>query len=567
MSADTPALTYLPQHTGNGRARMRALLRHANRQTEAVASVEYRSRGNLLVIGEAAVAARCVSRLGEGLHCVVLACDAGADEVNDSDARTWVRGRLDQLRGHLGRFSASVQVDGQPFNPAHLGRGAPEYFDLVLDLDTRPAIVRDMAPPGYFAPTSEAELEEALAALPGLVGEFEKPRYFQYDASICAHGRSGLEGCRRCIDACPAQAISSLKEMIEVDPYLCQGAGSCASACPSGAIHYAYPRVSHVIDALRGLLRDYRGEGGAEPQVLFADGGAGAQALAALAGRLPEAVLPVQVEEIGSVGMEVWLSALAYGARRVMLLATPSVPCSVLREVSLQLSYAGGILESLGYPRSLLQLVVVEGDGSAAEQVLSRPVPAVEIEPAGFAGLGQKRAALRIVLDHLYACAPAPQPVAELPDGAPFGAIEVNPQSCTLCMACVSVCPAQALYDGGDRPQLRFIEGNCVQCGLCHAACPEDAIRLLPRIVYEMPLYREQRVLHQEDPFCCVNCGTPFATRAVIQRLTEKLAGHWMYQEAAAMQRLRMCERCRAIDMFAEDRQPGAQDRSGSGLS
>ena len=103
-----------------------------------------------------------------------------------------------------------------------------------------------MPPPGYYAPAGPKALAPVLNELRDLVGEFEKPKYFRYDPDICAHGRSGLNGCRRCIDACPTQAISSLGGIIEVDAYLCQGAGSCASACPSGAIRYAYPDPAAV---------------------------------------------------------------------------------------------------------------------------------------------------------------------------------------------------------------------------------------------------------------------------------------------------------------------------------
>jgi ferredoxin len=61
-------------------------------------------------------------------------------------------------------------------------------------------------------------------------------------------------------------------------------------------------------------------------------------------------------------------------------------------------------------------------------------------------------------------------------DGAPFGAIELNVEGCTLCLACVSACPTGALSDNPERPMLRFTEDACVQCGLCKATCPEKVI-------------------------------------------------------------------------------------------
>jgi Fe-S-cluster-containing hydrogenase component 2 len=120
-------------------------------------------------------------------------------------------------------------------------------------------------------------------------------------------------------------------------------------------------------------------------------------------------------------------------------------------------------------------------------------------------------------------------------------------------MACVSVCPASALGDGVERPLLSFIERNCVQCRLCQRACPESAIQLNARLITDRNTRNATRILNQEPPFCCIVCGTPFATRSVIERMTAKLADHSMFQDASALRRLRMCGDCRVKDMFAAD--------------
>jgi len=125
-------------------------------------------------------------------------------------------------------------------------------------------------------------------------------------------------------------------------------------------------------------------------------------------------------------------------------------------------------------------------------------------------------------------------------------------------MACVSVCPASALSDGGDAPRLNFLEANCVQCSLCETACPEDAIGLHGRFLFDREARRQHRVMNEEAAFHCVSCGKAFATQSMIQRMTAKLQGHHMFQNEAALRRLRMCGDCRVKAMFQEEgRFPG----------
>ncbi|MGB5637600.1 MAG: hypothetical protein WBM63_00645, partial [Sedimenticolaceae bacterium] len=59
---------------------------------------------------------------------------------------------------------------------------------------------------------------------------------------------------------------------------------------------------------------------------------------------------------------------------------------------------------------------------------------------------------------------------------------------------------------------------------------------------------RQPVVLHEEPPFCCVECGKPFATRRVIDNILGKLAEHAMFQTDRARRRLQMCEDCRVVD-------------------
>jgi hypothetical protein len=56
--------------------------------------------------------------------------------------------------------------------------------------------------------------------------------------------------------------------------------------------------------------------------------------------------------------------------------------------------------------------------------------------------------------------------------------------------------------------------------------------------------------LNEEQAFHCIACGKPFATRRMIDKMQARLAGHWMFQDPAAVKRLHMCGECRVRDMF-----------------
>ncbi|HLW04846.1 MAG TPA: 4Fe-4S binding protein [Azoarcus sp.] len=530
--------------------------------------VGYTSVGYLLIVGGEGDALECAAMLRERLHCTIVptgpavSLSEEAQAAKDDTARVMVlHGEPGEISGHLGRFVATLKrADGQEISPAALVRPDKPWFDLVLDLRRQPAIRVEVPPFGYYAPAGDSErLHAMLAELPEMTGEFEKPRFFAYDADLCAHGESGMSGCTRCLDVCPTGAIRSLGDLVEVDPYLCQGAGPCTSVCPSGAMTYAYPGPRDQISRIKHMLAAFVEAGGENPVLVFHDEEDGLERLRSLADHLPPNALPVQLAEIGSAGMDVWLSALAYGASRLVLLDTATVPPSVRAAMREQIGFAHTLLDAMDMDgASRLVWLAPEAD---ADEALSCTQPPAVGRAASFDTFNEKRGTLRLALDHLYQFAPDRPRLTDMPTGSPFGQVHVDKQACTLCMSCVQVCPTNALNDASDMPKLSFIEDLCVQCGLCATACPEDAITLEARFLFDWEERRKPRVLNEEAPFCCLQCGKPFATRSVIDRMTEKLSGHHMFQSEDALRRLQMCGDCRVTDMFAEDLKGGSKPR------
>ena len=181
--------------------------------------------------------------------------------------------------------------------------------------------------------------------------------------------------------------------------------------------------------------------------------------------------------------------------------------------------------------------------------------PALAVRaPATFRWTADKRTTLGLALEHLLAHAPTPVTEIALPVGAPFGRIDVNRDTCTLCLACVGACPEGAILDHpqSEVPQLRFIETKCVQCGLCAVTCPEDAIALVPRLSLA-PEAKQPQVVNEAVIFNCTRCGKPLGTEKMIGNMLSRLAGHSMFAEPGALDRLKMCADCRVIDKMQKD--------------
>jgi ferredoxin len=558
----------------NAGAKMAALIAVAAEPVPEVPFIALDSNGVVLVYGRDEQAIEAASLLKEHLDVTVLiALPAAVMPLRVTEFPV-VQGRIRSAKGHLGAFELTIDDyaqaspssrDSMSFGPTR--DGAVSRCDIVLDLSggTPPFSAPDLRD-GYLHadPRDPAAVLRAVLKARDLVGTFDKPRYIAFDRDLCVHSRSRIVGCHRCLDLCPAGAIAPAGDHVAIDAQICAGCGQCAAVCPTGAASYALPPADVLMRKLRAMLRAYGEAGGRHAIVLLHDDAHGTpliDALARFGDGLPANVLPLCVNEVTQVGLEAIAAAFAYGAAalRFLLRARPRHDVAGLVNT---VALAEPILAGLGFGSGRLSTIETDDPDALGAALRAVVPPAPAPRPASFLPAGGKREVLRLALRELQRAAPMPAEVIALPDGAPFGRVEVDVTGCTLCLACVSACPTGALKDDPDRPMLRFVEDLCVQCGLCKATCPEKVIALRPQLDFRAATMTAQ-VLNQEEPFACIRCGKPFGVKSTIERVAATLAGkHWMYQAAdRRLDAIRMCADCRVIAVTEAEDRAGAPPR------
>ena len=556
--------------------KMAALLAAAAEPAPELSFVNLTSDGVILIYGRDEQAIEAGNLLKDHLDVTVLIrppAHVPPPRVTDFPV---VRGAIRSAKGYLGAFELTVDGYAQP-TPSSRGAlsfpstrdGAVSRCDLVLDISGgAPLFTASDLRDGYLRadPDDPAAVLKAVLKARDLVGSFDKPRYVAYSADLCAHSRSKIVGCTRCLDLCPTGAITPAGDHVAIDAYICAGCGQCAAVCPTGAAAYALPPADALMRKLRSLLTAYRDAGGAQAAIVLlhdeAHGVPLIDALARFGDGLPANVLPIAVNEVTQVGLEAIAAALAYGAGAVRLLLRAK-PRHDTAGLARTLALAEPILAGLGFGVGRAATIETDDPDSLADALRAIGSPDAAPRPASFLPVGPKRDVLRLALRELQRAAPAPVDVVALPAGAPFGAVEINVEGCTLCLACVAACPTGALGDNPERPMLRFAEDACVQCGLCKATCPEKVITLRPQLDFRAAT-ASARVLKEEEPFHCIRCNKPFGVKSTIERVAAKLEGkHWMFQNSAQrLDVIKMCEDCRVVAITEQQFDPyGAPPR------
>lgn len=534
-----------------------ALLKDAEYEPTPARLKTINSDGMCLVYGAGQQALEVAQLLGQRLSVTLLLSDKEEVVLPVTADIPIYRGDIVTASGSFGGFE--VVVDNYaPLRPASRNslefavarNGATSNCSLILDLSGRTPLFSGHGHRDGYAhvdPGNPASVLREAISIMDMVGEFEKPIYVDYKAETCAHSRSQQSGCNKCLDVCPAGAITDAGEIVEIDAGICGGCGSCHSVCPTGSISYQYPTRADVISRVENILSAYSEAGGKNPVLLLHDQQSGIEIISAMArygDGLPTNVIPVGLHAVTTPGHVELLGMLVNGATQVLVLADAKKQ-DELSGLETEAELANAILAGLELVNENRIEIICETDPEIVEEKLWSLSKHTPIKTQRFDTKGSKRDIARLIFAQLHGASKTKPDFIELPSNAPYGTLNINEDACTLCMACTSACPANAVTDTPGEPKLRFTQAACVQCGLCVNTCPESALTLKSQLDFT-PSSMQPRTLKEEEPFNCISCGTPFAAKSTIERIAEQLAGkHSMFASEERSNLIKMCENCR----------------------
>src|SRR5262249_50863387 len=315
--------------------------------------------------------------------------------------------------GHIGAFRLRVDDYAAPapssrdrLNFAPARQDVELLCDVLIDLSGGAALfcapdLRD----GYLRadPGDAAAVLRVVLKARDLSGTFEKPRYIAFTEHLCAHSRSNIVGCHRCLDLCPTGAIAPNGDHVAIDAQICAGCGQCAAACPTGAAGYALPPADALLRKLRVLLATYIDCGGMQPMLLFHDGEHGRpliEALARYGDGLPANVLPVEVNEVTQLGLETLAAAFAYGASAVRFLLRAK-PRHDIRGWNKTIGFGERIVAGLGFDGPRIASIETDDPDVLGDSLRAIAAAAPVAKPASFVAVGKKREVLQLALREL----------------------------------------------------------------------------------------------------------------------------------------------------------------------
>ncbi|MGC8593410.1 MAG: 4Fe-4S binding protein [Nitrososphaeria archaeon] len=287
-------------------------------------------------------------------------------------------------------------------------------------------------------------------------------------------------GCKKCIEACPEKALSFSGSLV-LDSSRCTKCGLCAASCPVAAVQMPKFSEDAFIGLLEGLTKVY-----APRRILVLT-------------ESDEKHIPyVHVEKLETRTISIRWILMALKSGLDMLIIRGSVSEDVQRALINLKNLTGRVL-------------LIKNEN--LEDIIEEH----EFEASGLEAIGFSRS--DYWFNYIVSINSVIKQGTEV-EGLSLTEMKVS-ETCTLCGACSSECPRNALRIdlSGELGKLEFNPSLCTGCGFCVNVCPEGSIEI----------YGQKRVntkpvsVYQDELVRCARCGKPIYSKKFYDQLVTKL--------------------------------------------
>jgi len=361
------------------------------------------------------------------------------------------------------------------------------------------------------------------------IGTFQIEQSVNHNSEICQYnGRLDL-GCQRCIEACEYKAVHKSSNGIEVNHFACEDCGQCISSCPTGAMQSADVSDETFADLIYEKLqkeeKNYR-------HIIFVQESDTVFFYKNYSNKINEDILLIILPNVYILNSFHFLLLLRLGIANVHVFQDIFKESGLYKHIQFTnalsaYAFSGRKLVSAGY-----------------NPEFSNEEDAIFTSDFTFPEYKNKRKFFTPILRDIYEKSENKRVLLQERILHTFGSVVCDENKCSLCLACLNHCKIGSLMADSSNYTLSHIAANCIQCGICLNVCPEDALDLVPGLLLDEEFF-QPRVLAQDEPVVCAECGAVFGNKKSLEQVRNKLKSTGRYDDELEL--LNYCDKCRVI--------------------
>src|SRR5574344_68877 len=398
---------------------------------------------------------------------------------------------LKSIEGHIGNLKVTVDSNGK---------------DVVLNVSQIVwfnAKEEGLKQSGTFDPNLSS-IEEVIYEIKNNLNSYSYKKFTTYDKTICQYDGRRNVICGKCEEVCPTVAITKddTTKTLTFSQIDCHGCGGCISVCPSGALDYAPTNKESLFE----VSKFYKNK---HPLIIPKK-----MDIENLEINLKEGVFPFAIEGEKFLHESSLLTLLQMSGSQIIFYSD---------FLSKGTKDAIRILNDIYHKRYQKDAVLI----AMNEDELSLALKQISFVENSYFNFNQDGFKKREVFSHRLQKIVGNDDlgVVETGEHIHYAKVEVNQDTCTLCLVCVGACNVGALVADASDNTLRINPSICTACGYCEISCPETNCLTIKQDIIELkPTWFKESVLAQDKLFACVECGVEFATTKAIEKIASKMA-------------------------------------------